>query len=353
MGWSGPGCQRHRAARTRVGHAAAGHRCRWLEGACAFVRSARLRDGFVRFFGRGGPCLWGRRPGRGARDHAARRGQRHGAMPYASIADDSEVVRNRPIKCCDGFHSISHYHPAAAIRGEDARNDVWLSGNPDGRGNAHVCPDATGQVKSRSRCSDTRCAIHPVTRTGSRQRAHGGKPHRASHEPPSGRRTGPTEIEWNANGIGTTRTHSVTRVDGVGKRGNTARRELAGPSIGHLAAAEEAGRVFADLAGDDGPAGRRAESRVGCRRRRRAGARFAHRAAPAAISPSRGDGDACGGGSHDRRDRRNRARTSCATCCRQAPRRHRRRPPHPAGRPCGRPSRCLPRYLRRRRGRRR
>ena len=39
--------------------------------------------------------------------------------------------------------------------------------------------------------------------------------------------------------------------------------KLAGPSIGHLAAAEEAGRVFADLAGDDGPAGRRAESRVG------------------------------------------------------------------------------------------
>ena len=37
--------------------------------------------------------------------------------------------------------------------------------------------------------------------------------------------------------------------------------KLAGPSIGHLAAAEEAGRVFADLA-DDGPAGRRAESRV-------------------------------------------------------------------------------------------
>ena len=264
MGWSGPGCQRHRAARTRVGHACGGGTSLpgWLEGACAFVRSARLRDGFVRFFGRGGPCLWGRRPGRGARDHAARRGQRHGAMPYASIADDSEVVRNRPIKCCDGFHSISHYHPAAAIRGEDARNDVWLSGNPDGRGNAHVCPDATGQVKSRSRCSDTRCAIHPVTRTGSRQRAHGGKPHRASHEPPSGRRTG----QRKSNGtrmvsalLGRIQSReSMESESGEIQRGG----KLAGPSIGHLAAAEEAGRVFADLAGDDGPAGRRAESRV-------------------------------------------------------------------------------------------
>lgn len=125
MGWSGPGRKRHRAARTRVGHACGGGTSLpgWLEGACAFVRSARLRDGFVRFIGRGGPCLWSRRPGRGARDHAARRGQRHGAMPYASLADDSEVVRNRPIKCCDGFHSISHYRRAPAIRGEEAWRD--------------------------------------------------------------------------------------------------------------------------------------------------------------------------------------------------------------------------------------
>jgi hypothetical protein len=126
MGWSGPGCQRHRAARMRVGHACGGGTSLpgWLEGACALVRSARLRDGFVRFFGRSGPCWWGRRPGRGARDHAARRGQRHGAMPYASIADDSEVVLNRPIKCCDGFHSISHYQRAAAIRGKEACRDA-------------------------------------------------------------------------------------------------------------------------------------------------------------------------------------------------------------------------------------
>lgn len=123
MGWSGPGRQRHRAARMRVGHACGGGTSLpgWLEGARAFVRSARLRDGFVRFIGRSGPCLRGRRPGRGAPVHAARRGRRHGSTPYASIADDSEVVRNRPIKCCDGFHSISHYLPAPAIRGEGAR----------------------------------------------------------------------------------------------------------------------------------------------------------------------------------------------------------------------------------------
>ncbi|VWC50805.1 hypothetical protein BLA6863_07865 [Burkholderia lata] len=143
----------------RVGHAGGGGTSLpgWLEGACAFVRSARLRDGFVRFFGRGGPCLWGRRPGRGARDHAARRGQRHGAMPYASIADDSEVVRNRPIKCCDGFHSISHYQPAPAMRGEEA----WR----DGLAIREILTDAATrtfagtlerQVKKRSRRSDTR-----------------------------------------------------------------------------------------------------------------------------------------------------------------------------------------------------
>ncbi|CAB3751480.1 hypothetical protein LMG29660_01611 [Burkholderia puraquae] len=125
MGWSGPGRQRHRAARMRVGHACGGGTSLpgWLEGAYAFVRSARLRDGSVRFIERGGPCLWGRRPGRGARDHAARRGQQHGSMPYASIADDSEVVRNRPIKCCDGFHSISHYRPAPATHGVEAWRD--------------------------------------------------------------------------------------------------------------------------------------------------------------------------------------------------------------------------------------
>lgn len=155
MGWSGPGCQRHRAARTRVGHACGGGTSLpgWLEGACAFVRSARLRDGFVRFFDGVGPCLWGRRPGRGARDHAARRGQRHGAMPYASIADDSEVVRNRPIKCCDGLHSISHYQPAAVIRGEEVRSDgLAIREILTGGAARTFAGTPEGQVKSRCSC---------------------------------------------------------------------------------------------------------------------------------------------------------------------------------------------------------
>ncbi|VWD07818.1 hypothetical protein BLA18112_04449 [Burkholderia lata] len=159
MGWSGPVHKRHRAAHLRVGHAGGGGTSLpgWLESACAFVRSARLRDGFVRFFGRDGPCLWDRRPGRGARDHAARRGQRHGAMPYASIADDSEVVRNRPIKCCDGFHSISHYPPAPAIRGEEAwRDGLAIREILTGGATRTFARTMERQVKKRSRRSDPR-----------------------------------------------------------------------------------------------------------------------------------------------------------------------------------------------------
>lgn len=85
--------------------------------------SARLRDGSVRFIGRGGPCRWVRRPGRSARGHAARRGGRHGSIPYAGIDDDSEVVRNRPIKCRDDIHSISHYLPRPATGGEAVIRD--------------------------------------------------------------------------------------------------------------------------------------------------------------------------------------------------------------------------------------
>ncbi|AXF22435.1 hypothetical protein CUJ89_17935 [Burkholderia pyrrocinia] len=55
-----------------------------------------------------------------ARDHAARRGGRHGSTPYAGIVDDSEVDLERPIKCCDGIHSISHYLPAPAMCGAEA-----------------------------------------------------------------------------------------------------------------------------------------------------------------------------------------------------------------------------------------
>ncbi|RKU00539.1 hypothetical protein C7H84_25950 [Burkholderia sp. Nafp2/4-1b] len=39
---------------------------------------------------------------------------RHGSIPYAGSADDSEVDPDRPIKCCDDIHSISHYPSAPA-----------------------------------------------------------------------------------------------------------------------------------------------------------------------------------------------------------------------------------------------
>lgn len=106
----------------RVGHACDGGTSLpgWLEGACAFGRSARLRVGSVRFSGHGGPgCRAGGRAAALA-GQAARRGWRHGSAPYASIADDSEVDCDRPIKCCDDIHSISHYRPAPAIRGRHA-----------------------------------------------------------------------------------------------------------------------------------------------------------------------------------------------------------------------------------------
>ncbi|WP_156443661.1 hypothetical protein [Burkholderia sp. MSMB1835] len=44
-------------------------------------------------------------------------------MPYASIADDSEVDPDRPIKCCDDIHSICHYLAAPAMCGREASRD--------------------------------------------------------------------------------------------------------------------------------------------------------------------------------------------------------------------------------------
>ncbi|OXI65317.1 hypothetical protein CFB81_27280 [Burkholderia sp. AU28863] len=58
---------------------------------------------------------------------------RHGSTRYASIADDSEVDLDRPIKCCDGIHSISHYPAAPAMRGRGgAAGRAGYRGNPDG-----------------------------------------------------------------------------------------------------------------------------------------------------------------------------------------------------------------------------
>lgn len=110
----------------RVGHACDGGTSLpgWLEDACAFGRSARLRVGSIRFSGHGGPgCRAGGRAAALA-GQAARRGWRHGSAPYASIADDSEVDCDRPIKCCDDIHSIFHYRPAPAIRGRHALRGV-------------------------------------------------------------------------------------------------------------------------------------------------------------------------------------------------------------------------------------
>lgn len=121
-----PRAQTASAVRMRVGHACDGGTSLpgWLEDACAFGRSARLRVGSVRFSGHGGPgCRAGGRAAALA-GQAARRGWRHGSAPYASIADDSEVDCDRPIKCCDDIHSIFHYRPAPAIRGRHALRGV-------------------------------------------------------------------------------------------------------------------------------------------------------------------------------------------------------------------------------------
>lgn len=242
----------------RVGHACGGGTSLpgWLEGARAFVRSARLRDGFVRFIGRSGPCLWGRRPGRGARVHAATRGRRHGSTPYASIADDSEVVRNRPIKCFDGFHSISHYLPAPAIRGDGARRDGLtireiLTGGPCKRTpaalEARVCNCGHARRARGSRyirlrrlaCAEACKAANrsaPIMgrrRTGTGQRGNGA----------TGQNADRTGVERNAKDVDAARTHSVARGGVAGKTGKCCEEgKLADPSIGHPAAAGEAGK---------------------------------------------------------------------------------------------------------------
>ncbi|OXI29312.1 hypothetical protein CFB89_27835 [Burkholderia sp. AU16741] len=150
MGWSGPGRKRHRAVRLRVTRASDGGTSLpgWLESACAFGRSARLRVGSVRRAD--AAARWS---GRGPRDHAARREWRRGSTPYASIADDSEVDLDRPIKCCDDMHSISHYPPAPRCTAGRRGGRAGYRGNPDGcecsrDGSVHD----NAAYKRRSRC---------------------------------------------------------------------------------------------------------------------------------------------------------------------------------------------------------
>ncbi len=84
----------------------------------------------------------------------ARRGGRLGSIPYAGIVDDSEVDRNRPIKCCDGIHSISHYSPAPAMHDETA----W-------RGGLHIREILTaGALPTKRR--DNRCGASDRSQSG-------------------------------------------------------------------------------------------------------------------------------------------------------------------------------------------
>lgn len=231
MGWSGPGRKRHRAVRMRVGHACgAGHRCRG--GLKAHAPSVG-RPGFA-----SGPSgssdAAGRRPGRSARDHVARRGQRHGSTPYASIADDSEVDLDRPIKCCDDIHSISHYPPPPATRGREA-----LRGMPTIREILTVARCARC-VRTRQYGVPMRNSTRPVTRieavdrraTADRCSRVAGYAHvrleRADAANGKQRTFGPSRP-----GI------SCAGRDVVDKRnGGNGGRRMAGPSIGPMAVAD-------------------------------------------------------------------------------------------------------------------
>ncbi len=242
MGWSGPGRKRHRAVRMRVGHACDGGTSLpgWLEGACAFGRSARLRVGSVRFSGHGGPgCRAGGRAATLA-GQAARRGWRHGSAPYASIADDSEVDCDRPIKCCDDIHSISHYRPAATIRGRHALRGVptireiltaamfaqCASAATRQRGNAarHALVSMHPVTQGEAKAVDTCAAADRGVRVARRRSRQVGTSRR---------------VEEKAGVIRPTPSARIGTRHAISSRsGENSRRRIAGPSIGHLAAAD-------------------------------------------------------------------------------------------------------------------
>ncbi|WP_254218576.1 hypothetical protein [Burkholderia multivorans] len=84
--------------------------------------------------------------GRDVRRHAAARGPEL-SIRYAGSTDDSEVVFDRPIKCCDGLHSISHCSPMRAadrVKRGDTSGYALDAGVTDDRnrhragGNAHA-----------------------------------------------------------------------------------------------------------------------------------------------------------------------------------------------------------------------
>ncbi|OXH82816.1 hypothetical protein CA831_35645 [Burkholderia multivorans] len=93
--------------------------------------------------------------GRDVRRHAAARGPER-SIRYAGSTDDSEVVFDRPIKCCDGLHSISHCIADASrgsrqarryirLRARCRRNGRWRS--TPGRRHAHARVDERREIE--------------------------------------------------------------------------------------------------------------------------------------------------------------------------------------------------------------
>ncbi|AZQ55307.1 hypothetical protein D5R55_31160 [Burkholderia cenocepacia] len=180
------------------------------------------------------PGLSGRRPGRGARDHATRRGRLHGSTRYASIADDSEVDPDRPIKCCDGMYSIFHYPPAPAMRGGEALQGVPAIGEILTAAMFRRC------VLTRQRAMRVQIPVPLVTRVESSRYVRGsgslrhGQGIRSGQNKPTYRR----KSRWHSTDP--VRAHSDAAGDVVDKGENSGRR-IAGPSIGRMAAADDAG----------------------------------------------------------------------------------------------------------------
>lgn len=97
-------------------------------------------------------------------------------------ADDSEVARDRPIKCCDDFHSISHYPSADAAARENGPTGRFGAGKssaestgPCAMAPAHA-PHADTATPDVQRSSDTsgyagcRCSMCERRRNGRRDR---------------------------------------------------------------------------------------------------------------------------------------------------------------------------------------
>ncbi|MDR6499950.1 hypothetical protein J2785_003106 [Burkholderia ambifaria] len=192
MGWSGPGRQRHRAARMRVGRACGGGTSLpgWLESACAFVRSARLRDGSVRLIGRGDRCWWSRWLGRGVRAHATRRDAADGSVRFRtrasltiakSIAIDQLNVAMPSIR----FPTTRRRVRCAAKRRGAA---VCVSGKSWRSGVTRTIARTLGmrRIRLRQHGLHARAAIHPVTQIEDGQCARGREALRPGREPLSG-----------------------------------------------------------------------------------------------------------------------------------------------------------------------